>query len=73
MAYYKDLAASIRPFAALIPEDLCFECGKPITSSGVRYDGHSGDGVLKSIFMHPNCAALVGQRLISDGFPNRRD
>lgn len=56
----------------LIAEDLCFECGKLITSASVSYDGYAMPDRLKSLYFHPACAALVGQRLICDGFPNRR-
>jgi hypothetical protein len=59
------------PFEHLTPKGLCFECGRKISSAYVRYDGHVQPGVVKSIFMHPACAAVVGQRLISDGYPNR--
>lgn len=59
------------PFESLTPKDLCFECGKKIDSAYVRYDGYAEPGLLRSIFMHPACAAVVGQRLISDGYPNR--
>lgn len=51
--------------------DMCFECGKKIEAGVVRYDGHSDARTLKGLFLHPACAALVGQRLISDGFAKR--
>lgn len=71
MTYFTDRSQP-RPFASLTAESLCFECGESIEKESVSYDGHAVDGTLKSIYFHPSCAALVGQRLICDGFPNRR-
>ena len=73
MSYYKNLAGDAKPFAPLMDESVCFECGKGIEGAGVGYDGHASDGFIKSLYFHPACAAIVGQRLICDGYPNRRD
>lgn len=62
----------LRPADPVTAEDLCFECGEQITGAAVGYDGYVMQGRLKSLYFHPACAALVGQRLICDGFPNRR-
>lgn len=71
MTYFKD-QDDPRPFEALTAEGLCFECGKQITAEAVGYDGHANPSQLKTLYFHPACAALVGQRLICDGFPSRR-
>lgn len=63
---------STRPMAPVTAEDLCFECGEEIKAAAVSYDGHVAQNSMRSLYFHPACAALVGQRLICDGFPNRR-
>jgi hypothetical protein len=54
-----------------VTDGCCFECGNEIAEDAVRYDGYVSSGNLRGLFLHPACAALVGQRLISDGFPRR--
>lgn len=73
MSYYRNLPADSKAFAPLTKETICFECGEEINGAGVGYDGYASDGFIKSLFFHSACAAIVGQRLICDGFPNRRD
>lgn len=73
MTFHADLNKAHKIWDSLTPEDLCFECGELITSSGVQYDGHATYDSTKAIYFHPKCASLVGQRLIADGFPNRHE
>lgn len=73
MTFIKDISAESHPFPHVIDNgDLCFGCGKPITGAAVAYDGYAEEGRIKSLFFHPLCASEVGQRLIVDGWPNRR-
>lgn len=72
MSYLKDVSTGLKPFSPLTTEDLCFECGELITAGAVRYDGYATPKELKCLYLHPSCAAIVGQRLITDGYPNRR-
>nr|MBO2511374.1 hypothetical protein [Gammaproteobacteria bacterium] len=62
---------SADPFASLTPKDLCVECGQKIQGGYVRYDLYSEPELIKCVFMHAACAALMGQRLIADGYLNR--
>jgi hypothetical protein len=73
VSYYKKLTADSKAFAPLTKESVCFECGKEISGAGVGYDGYADDGFIRSLYFHSSCAAIVGQRLIFDGYPNRRD
>lgn len=50
-------------------EGVC--CGKPIGDAYVCYDGYLAQGPM-SIEPHADCAAIVGQRLITGGYANRR-
>lgn len=70
MSFFKSFE-SPDPFASLAPKNLCFECGEQIEAAYVRYDGYAEPGLIKSVFMHAACAAVIGQRLITDGYPNR--
>lgn len=72
MTYHADSQKNPPLFESLTPPDLCFECGKAIENAVVRYDGYAYASTIKTISMHPSCAATVGQRLVTDGFPNRR-
>lgn len=69
MTYYT--AGAPKPFESLTSDFLCFECGKEIKNASVGYDGHATENHIKSLYFHPSCAALVGQRLITDGYRNR--
>jgi len=71
MSYFKSTKEADQLVAYFTDINLCFECGGRIDKGVVRYDGHSDSNTLKGIFFHPACAVLMGQRLISDGFPNR--
>lgn len=73
MAYHDDVNEILKPHYTLQDsENLCFECGETIEGAVVRYDGFADYEFYKSIYFHPKCANLVGQRLIADGFKNRR-
>lgn len=72
VSFYADINGAAPAFQPLTDKGLCFECGGKITGAAVGYDGYAVPGRIESIFFHPACAALVGQRLITDGFPNRR-
>lgn len=72
MSYHQNTKETAPSFANLTSSDVCFECGKVIPSAFVQYDGHSDAKTFKSIHLHPACAAIMGQRLIADGYPNRR-
>lgn len=57
------------------PEEVvCFNCCRPLTGASVRYDGYANDkeGGGMAIHLHTVCASEMGQRLIVDGWPNRR-
>ncbi|VVM39767.1 hypothetical protein PS631_00218 [Pseudomonas fluorescens] len=71
MSYFKSTQESLQLREYMTEEGLCFECGKKIEGGAVRYDGYGEPRIIKGLFFHPACAALVGQRLICDGFPNR--
>jgi len=74
MTYHKQFTPASLHYAPLQKEAICFECGNAIdTGTGaVAYDGHVGAG-FQAVLFHPRCAAIVGQRLICEGYPNRRD
>lgn len=71
MTFLADVKAEFEPFEHLAHPHLCFGCGEQLTGAAVRYDGYAEKGLLKSLYLHPGCAALAGQRLIADGFPHR--
>ena len=73
MTYHADIKKEGTLYESLTPDNLCFECGKAIENAVVRYDGYAYERTIKTISMHPSCAATLGQRLITDGFPNRRN
>lgn len=51
----------------------CFVCHEKIDGAVVCHDGSvDNHDILVMLVFHPKCAILMGQRLISDGFPNRR-
>ncbi len=72
MAYHQDSKEALSPFTNLTSPDHCFECGQAMSGASVRYDGHADTETMASIHLHPACAAVMGQRLIVDGYPNRR-
>ncbi len=51
----------------------CAECGDPLEGNVVRYDLYLASPNDISVWFHPACAVVVGNRLISDGYPNRLD
>lgn len=55
-------------------EAICFACSREIAGASVRYDGFADaeEGGGHSIYLHTACALEMGQRLISDAWPNRR-
>ena len=71
MSYFKSTKEADQLVAYFTDIDLCFECGDRIERGVVRYDAHSDPRTLKAFFLHPACAVILGQRLISDGFPHR--
>ena len=71
MSYFKTTKEADQLVAYFTDIDLCFECGCRIEGGVVRYDGYAEPGKIKGLFLHPACAALLGQRLICDGFPKR--
>lgn len=73
MTYHKQFTSASLHYEPLQKEAICIECGKAIGAGtgAVTYDGHVGAGV-RTVLFHPGCAAIVGQRLICDGYPNRR-
>jgi hypothetical protein len=73
MSYYADVNTAKPHYDSLTRSDFCFECGKSIAGGVVLYDGYVEHQVVKTISLHPACAALLGQRLITDGYPNRRN
>ncbi|MDF3841030.1 hypothetical protein P3W55_04830 [Pseudomonas citronellolis] len=73
MSVVKNFRPDELPFEMLQEEAVCFECGSPVAGVAVTYDGYAKGGLIKSIVLHPACAAIVGQRLICDGYPNRRE
>lgn len=73
VTYYRNLPDAERFFQPLGSADHCFECGKHISGAGVEYHGINADGVISALYFHPSCAAVMGQRLICDGYPRRRD
>ena len=72
MSYFSNRSDADQLREYMTDKYLCFECGETVESGIVRYDGYSEPGRLKGLFFHPACAALMGQRLICDGFPKRR-
>lgn len=72
MSVFEKFELDEMPFQMMQEEFVCFECGEPIAGCVIAYDGYAREGFLKSIVFHPSCATVVGQRLISDGYPNRR-
>ncbi|MNF55468.1 hypothetical protein D3C84_369310 [compost metagenome] len=71
MTFHKTLNEEALLFEPVTAADFCFECGERIIGPGVTYDGRIKPETIKSLSFHPACAALVGQRLICDGFPHR--
>lgn len=70
MTYFADKSTAVFP-AGLHNENICVECGDRVEKSGVAYDGFvQGGGAL---VFHAKCAAVVGQRLIADGYIHRRE
>ena len=50
-----------------------FICHEKVTGPVVYHDGSvDGHDIWVMLVFHPACANLMGQRLISDGFPHRR-
>lgn len=72
MSYFADVKTATTNYSSLTHIDFCFECGHSIERGVVLYDGYVEERVAKTISLHPACAALLGQRLISDGYANRR-
>ncbi|MNP49393.1 hypothetical protein D3C76_1435750 [compost metagenome] len=73
MTYFADVDDASMLYEALSKKDYCFECGKSIKKGVVMYDGYIDESTAKTISLHPACAAVLGQRLISDGYANRRN
>ncbi|EPH5795766.1 hypothetical protein ACS2R3_003277 [Pseudomonas aeruginosa] len=73
MSYFKNTKESLQIHEYMTEEGLCFGCGTMIYGGVVRYDGYADSETVKGLFFHPSCAAVVGQRLICDGYPNRRE
>ncbi|MFJ3486629.1 hypothetical protein ACIPL1_24970 [Pseudomonas sp. NPDC090202] len=73
MSYFSDVKSATQHYGSLTRIDFCFECGKSIEKGVVLYDGYVADRTEKTISLHPACAALLGQRLIADGYLNRRN
>lgn len=71
MTYFADVKSATRHYESLTRTDFCFECGKSIENGVVLYDGYVGHHTAKTISLHPACAAVLGQRLIADGYLNR--
>lgn len=69
--YFKSINEADQLQEYLNDQGCCFECAHEIVDDAVRYDGYVAPERMKGVFLHPACAALVGQRLISDGF-NRK-
>lgn len=52
----------------------CFFCRHQIDSLyAVQWDGYSeGESIpTTGLYLHPDCAVMLGIRLIGDGFPNQ--
>ncbi|WP_223541006.1 hypothetical protein [Pseudomonas sp. BF-RE-26] len=71
MTYFSDVKAVTPHYDSLTRTDFCFECGKSIENGVVLYDGYVERHSEKTISLHPACAAVLGQRLIADGYVNR--
>lgn len=69
--YFKSMTEADQIHENINGDGCCFGCGKEIDGDVVRYDGYATYGMIKGLFLHPACAALVGQRLVCDGFPRR--
>lgn len=72
MAFHPTHTSGFHPYVN--PEEaICFACGKGFTGASIRYDGFASadEGGGHSIYLHTACALTVGQRLISDAWPNR--
>lgn len=72
MSFHKDIDAEPIPFHSLTSDRICFGCGEKLNKFVVRYDGYAEPSLMKSIFMHPECASEMAQRIICDTWPNRR-
>jgi len=52
----------------------CFCCDSDIEGPTIVRDAFpTGDGYLKSVYMHRDCAFSMAQSLILDAWPHRRD
>jgi len=71
MTYFADVKTATPHYDSLTRIDFCFECGGSIDNGVVLYDGYVEDRSAKTISLHPACAAVLGQRLIADGYVNR--
>ena len=72
MSFHKDIASEPIPFETIHTEGMCFGCGEVLGQIAIRYDGYSEPGLVKSIFMHPECASAMAKIIICDTWPNRR-
>jgi hypothetical protein len=73
MAFHSKHTSGFHPYMNPT-EAICFVCREGFTGASVRYDGFAsaGEGGGHSIYLHTACALEMGQRLISDTWPNRR-
>lgn len=72
MTYHRNLPDADLFVPAVASQTDCFECGKHISGAGIEYHGHDAEGHIAAIYLHPTCATVLAQRLICDGYPNRR-
>lgn len=51
----------------------CFCCSESISGPTITYDAFpSGDGFVRSVHMHRDCAFSMANAIILDAWPNRR-
>lgn len=72
MTFVAQFSEEQLPLERMQEQEVCFECGGKLSNSAVYYNGFANHHQQKSILLHPGCAAVMGQRLITDGYPNRR-
>lgn len=71
MSYFAEKKNAVFPYG-LSDSPVCLECNRPVDRAGVSYDGFVDRDTGRTFLFHADCAAIVGQRLITDGYPHRR-
>ncbi len=73
MSFLANVQGELHPFEFAQDDRICFECGRKLKISAVRYDGYVEEEQIKSLLLHPACAVVVGNRLIADGYLHRQE